>query len=333
MAHSGRVGIYANKAEWFIVLRWIAVLGGLLIILIAPYLVPLDIKYGKLVAVLVLVGLLNTLYLWYWKKIKGVIVKSQIEWAKKVEFFLHIQMGLDLLALSFLLFFSGGSNNPLVLFLLFHLAIGAILFDRKQSLPYFFVALFVPWLLFWIEPLNNSNPNLWTGLVEIHPEYQRAILWAYSLTVIGLWFFLTELAADLREKERELLAASDMLHLANDELKELDVYKNRFLKQVVVQLKEPVMEVGLELGKVEKSLSSEETRSLEAVDMAKKRIWALLQLIEDLVWLSRAQVKDIPFKREWLNVFEILRKCILEKEKQAAAKGIHFQIHGIRKCF
>ncbi len=304
-----------------------AIAGGLLILLIAPFLVPLNIRYERLVAVLLFGGVLNGLYLWYWNRLKqrGFL---QTEWTKKAEWFLHIQMGGDLLALTLLLFFSGGSNNPLVFFFLFHLAIGAILFDRKQSLPYALAALAIPWMLYWVEPLTNPTQNLWKGLGEIQPEHQKAILLAYSLTVAGLWFFLANLAEDLREKERNLWETGEKLHLANEELKELDVFKNRFLKQVVMQVKDPLMEVGLELGKVEKSLTHPDDPSLKALDTAKKQIWALLQLIEDLVWISRTRAQDSSFKRNWVDVYETLRKCIQSKEAEVEAKGIHFQLHG-----
>src|SRR5258708_4596615 len=119
--------IYAKKGGWFIGLRWIAVVGGLMILLVAPFLIPLDIKYERLIAVLLLVGLLNAAYLLYWNRLKQIGL-PQKEWTRKAERFLHVQMEADLLALSLLLFFSGGSNNPLVFFYLFHLAIGAILF-------------------------------------------------------------------------------------------------------------------------------------------------------------------------------------------------------------
>ncbi len=320
-------GIYTKKGGWFIRLRWIAVAGGLLILLVAPFLLPLNVKNERLVIVLLLGGLLNGIYLWYWNHLKKANY-SQTEWTQKAQWFLHIQMSGDLLALTLLLFFSGGSNNPLVFFYLFHLAIGAILFNRWQSFPYALAALVIPWILYWVEPLTNPAQNLWKGLGEIQPDHQRAILLAYSLTVAGLWFFLTNLAEDLREKERSLWEAGEKLQAANEELKELDVFKNRFLKQVVMQVKDPLMEVGLELGKVEKSLSHADEPSLKAVDSAKKQIWALLQLIEDLVWISKTRAQDKSFKRDLVDVYETLMKCIQAKEDQAGAKGIHFQLHG-----
>ncbi len=88
------------------------------------------------------------------------------------------------------------------------------------------------------------------------------------------------------------------------------------------------MDVGLELGKVEKTFAAADGTGLSAVENAKKRIWSLLQLVEDLTWLSRARAQDMPFKREWVEVYETLRRCVQAREAQAEAKGIHFQLHG-----
>jgi signal transduction histidine kinase len=319
--------LYVQKGGWFIGLRWVAIAGGLLILLVAPSLLPLDIRYERLVAILFLVGLLNGLYLWYWRRLKAVAL-SRSDVSPEAKKFLHVQMGGDMAALTLLLFFSGGSNNPLVFFYLFHLAIGAILFDRKQSLPYALAALGLPWALYGVESLAQALQSLWKGIAPLQPEHQKAILWAYSLTAAGLWFFLTHLVEELREKEKKLWEAGEKLRFANEELKALDIYKTRFLKQVVVRVKEPLMEVGLELGKVEKSFSEPGSQILKAMEDAKKHIWAILQLIEDLTWLSRARTQDMPFKWEWVDVYETLRKCIQSKEAQAGAKGIHFKLHG-----
>ncbi len=119
-------GIYVQKGGWFIGLRWVAVAGGLLILWVAPFLLPLEIKTTRLAAVLFIVGLLNGFYLWYWNRLKTIHF-SRTDGSQKAEWFLHAQMGVDLAALTLMLFFSGGSNNPLFLFFLSDLAIGAML--------------------------------------------------------------------------------------------------------------------------------------------------------------------------------------------------------------
>jgi signal transduction histidine kinase len=319
--------IYTRKVGWFISLRWMAVGGGLLIVLVAPSLLPLDIKYARLASILLSLGLLNGVYLWYWNRLKAIQL-SRIDGSLKAERFLHIQMGGDMAALTLLLYFSGGSNNPLVFFYLFHLAIGAILFDWRRSLPYALAAFGLPWMLYGLEPLTYPAQDLWKGIAGLQPEHEKAILLAYSLTAAGLWFFLTHLAEELREKEKSLWETGEKLRFANEELKILDIYKTRFFKQVVARLKEPLMEVGLELGKAEKSLADPGSQPVQAMEGAKKHIWSLLQLIEDLSWLSRVRALDMPFKKEWVDVYETLRKSIQCKEALAGAKGIHFKLHG-----
>jgi signal transduction histidine kinase len=108
----------------------------------------------------------------------------------------------------------------------------------------------------------------------------------------------------------------------------MDLFKDRFLRQVVFQLKSPTIEMDFDLSAAEKAVTPKGGKALEAIQMAKKRVWSLLELIEDLVWLSRLEVQDIPFHKEWIDVYEALLKRVQVLEDQARQKGIEFKLHG-----
>jgi two-component system sensor histidine kinase VicK len=146
--------------------------------------------------------------------------------------------------------------------------------------------------------------------------------------VVGLWYFLSRLAQDLRSREKVLRETSGKLLNANEQLKQLDVFKNRFLHQVVTKLKGPTVEMDFDLSEVEKSVPKEKGDALVPIQIAKKRAWILLELIEDLSWLSRVDAEDIPFKKEWVDVHGALTERIQAMEGQALQKGIAFQLNG-----
>ena len=285
------------------------------------------VQYGKIGACILVLALLNALYLAYWEKLKSTSPDSA-DYAGKVRAFLHFQMAADLALLTVMLYFSGGVKNPLILFYLFHLAISAILFTQKESLYYAALALALPWILYFSEWTGFLKADPWQGISGLSPEHEQSLLWGYSAVVAGLWFFLSRLSLDVEVKEEALREATDKLRTANEALKQLDVYKNQFLKQVVFQLKKPAIEIDFDLSTVEGSLDSKSEKALEAVQMAKKRIWILLELIEDLVWLSRMQAGEGTIKKTWVNVYETLLERIQAVEEQARHKGITFQLHG-----
>ncbi len=319
--------IHIERLGWFIGLRWGAVAGAMVLLLTSPWLAPAAIPYRETGVCVLALGILNGFYLAYWNKLKAAGLSPEIL-AGKARLFFHLQMAADLALLTTMLCFSGGAKNPLILFFLFHLAISAILFSQAESLFYAGLALVLPWVLYFSEKAGGLAANPWPGISGITGDHERSLLWAYSAAVAGLWFFLSRLGLDLDAKEQALRETGEKLQAANGALKQLDVFKNQFLKQVVSQLKKPAVEMNFDLSAVESAMESKNEKTREALHTAKKRIWTLLELIEDLVWLSRAKAGDAPLKKISVNVYETLLQRIQVVEGQARQKGITFQLHG-----
>jgi len=318
--------IHLERLDWFIRLRWWALGGGLVILFTARFFVPLDLDYPGLLACLGVLGVLNGSYLWYWKRLKAL--KPKGEHGERAGGILHLQMFLDLLLLTALLYLGGGTQNPLLLLYLFHLAISAIVFTERESLLYAGLAAGLPWMLHFVGRAENHRGSPWKGPAEVPEGFETALVWALTLAAGGLWFFLSRLAKDLREKEKGLRKAGEEIHKANDELRHLDEYKNRFLKQVVFRLKQPAVEVDFDLSAVEREVPARNEGALAAVGTAKKRLWNLLETIEDLTWLSRLKAGDELPKKGSFEVYEALLKRIQALEGEAGKKGIQFQLHG-----
>lgn len=315
--------IQAGRLGWFIRLRWLAAMGGLALLAAAVLFFPGKAAIGKLGACLLCVTALNALYLHYWKKLGRQALPE--ERARIIyDRFLHFQMVADLVLLTLMLFFSGGAGNPLILLYLFHLAISSILFPPRTSLYYALAAWLLPWFLYWIDdpligpagPLDRALTPAFSGLS------------AYSSVVAGLWYFLSRITLDLDAKEKALRETSDKLLGAYEQLKQLDVYKSRFLRQVVFQLKGPAIDMDFDLSEVERAVARKGDKAQAPVQRAKKRVWTLLELVDDLVWLSRIEAEDVPFHKEWIEVYDTLLGRVQMVEGQARQKGIDLQLHG-----
>ena len=316
-----------QQLQWFIHLRWAAVLGGVLIVGIGSMLAPIRLPIGIPMACLLFLGLVNGGY--------QVLLKN---WTKasaspgglegKIQGLFHVQTILDLVVLTFMLGVSGGAQNPLFLFYLFHLAISTILFTVWESLGYALAALLLPWAMYLFQPYLSGGATLWPGFSAGWDLWLKAVLAGYSATVAGLWFFLTRLASDLRSKQKVLEDVTQKLSTANENLKEVDDYKNQFLRQVVFQLKGPAIDMDFDLSAIEQALPKRSGKAGDAVQTAKKRVWSLLELIDDLVWLSKSNVEAIPFKKEAVDVYAVLLKRVQHHEAEARGKGLELQLHG-----
>jgi signal transduction histidine kinase len=179
----------------------------------------------------------------------------------------------------------------------------------------------------FLTPISGIG-NPWPVLSGEWELWLKSVLAAYSITVAGLWFFLTRLASDLRLKQSNLEDVTQKLSAANENLKQVDVYKNQFLRQVVFQLKGPAIDMDFDLSAIEQSLPKRGEKTDMALRTAKKRVWSLLELIDDLVWLSKTNVEEMPFKKERVDVYEVLLKRIQNHEAEARLKGLDLQLHG-----
>ncbi len=319
--------IQLERLSWFINLRWAAVVGGILILFTGPLAVPVNIDYGKLFLCVGLLALLNGAYFLYWRKVQGAgLPKAELE--KKAGRLLHLQMIVDFVLLTAMIAFSGGAENPIFLFYLFHLAISVMVFPMGISLFYSVPALALPWALHFLEPLNLSSQAFWRDNTFFMRDHEITLLFAYSVTVAGLWFFISRLSSDIDKREGKLIVATEQLRQANEQLNQLETYKNHFIKQVVYQLKTPAINIDFDLSTLEKALTKPEEKVTEALQEAKKRIWALLELIDDLTWLSKVGAEDVPFKKEWVDVYATLLKKVQILEPEAARRGIAFKLHG-----
>ena len=119
-----------RQAYWLIKLRWMAAAGVCLSIFFTSEVLGVSLQKRPLYGISATLFLYNVLSLLLLKrklKINGDIVFVSIN---KI---INFQISLDLLALTALLHYSGGVENPFVIYFVFHMAIASILLSRWQS--------------------------------------------------------------------------------------------------------------------------------------------------------------------------------------------------------
>ncbi len=204
------------RHEWLIRLRWWAIAGVLVTSLSAALLnwvlspVPLFLVAG---------GMVFANFFFQHAR----LVSDELDSDQGEALPLALQIVCDLCALTLLLHFSGGLENPFFMFFAFHMAIGAMLLSRGQA--YLMVVCAV--LLFggsvaaeffgWI-PHHHLALKLVGAGHDFHdfwrsPTYLMGFLTAFSLMLFGVVFFVRSVevrrvAAErkVRERERVVLA-------------------------------------------------------------------------------------------------------------------------------
>ena len=119
-----------RRYKWLINLRWIAA-GG---VLLAGFLVHLVFKLPIPVLPVFLIGILlllsNILYLYFYNNISA---DPETAFPKHIRLVI-IQIISDLILLTLLLHYSGGVENPFMIYYIFHMMLAGILLPRKVSL-------------------------------------------------------------------------------------------------------------------------------------------------------------------------------------------------------
>ena len=120
---------------WLINLRWIAITGLGLIILLS-FLLSFKVHFFGLLLVLAGLVIHNLISALLLKKSISSQKKNLISYIHKIIFY---QIVIDLLLLTILIHFSGGFVTPLLLFYTFHVVLASVLLSKKISYQIAFI--------------------------------------------------------------------------------------------------------------------------------------------------------------------------------------------------
>ncbi len=286
-----------DRLGWLIRLRWLAVLGTGVALALASLLYPGELYLGPLIGVTLIIVLYNTQFVFYARTLK--VSHAGTARLRSATQFACVQIVLDLLALAALIHFSGGVENPIAVFLVFHTIIASILLSRRVS---FLMATLAALLFAAVAGLEYVGllPHYHLPLLGKTELYRNT---AYLLAVAGilaltLWlvaYMTSSISVKLRERDRELLqshqtalAKSRELETLNERLRRIDAERTRFVTLVTHELRAPINTIHtcVELA-LAGTTSPEMVRDI--LERVKKRTAELSELITDLLRLARAR--------------------------------------------
>jgi len=214
------------RLRWFVQLRWLFLLGLAVVIFFARKIFNLEIEHNwiPIYIIGVLVFLYNVgFYIRHWLVRKHK--ESKVS-PRELRIEANLQIGLDLMALIFLIHYSGGIENPFIFFFIFHMIMGSILLSRLDIWFQAIGAIFILMLLlglsyFGIIPHYHINgfahPGLW-----LNKPYIWAGAVSFSLTILMTIYMTTSIAQSLRKRERELFETKNQLEKKSQELEQVN---------------------------------------------------------------------------------------------------------------
>lgn len=207
-----------KNLQWLFVLRNLMIGAQAFMILFSVHGLEIPLYQAPLWGIVTLQSIFNW---WTWLKLTDVQPTNQID--------LFIQMMVDVFAIAFILYFTGGANNPIAWFFLLPLIIAATVLP--PALTWYLVILAsgcYTILIGYYQPLPALGPEtleyvtappIATHALMIDPQHAHlhAVMEEHhvQLHAFGMWFgfvfsaalvayFVAEMAENLRERERKL---------------------------------------------------------------------------------------------------------------------------------
>jgi two-component system sensor histidine kinase RegB len=204
---------------WFIKLRWWAILGQIMIFLLATILFQLDI-WIEMWLLVVCIMMLSNVYLSQNQQAMG---RNQLHWT----------IVFDLLMLSLLLMSSGGPSNPFTVLYLVYVALASITLSSNwiwitcilsnicfTSLFFFHVQINPQANMHQMHQMHQTSSHMSHSSGDFLDLHLQGMLIAFMLTSVLIAYFIAKVSLSLKQKEQEL---SDMktLALRNEQLASL----------------------------------------------------------------------------------------------------------------
>lgn len=279
-----------DRVSWFINIRWLAIIGVTACIILSQYIIGLHLPSV-------------TLYLWsgagalLFLNICFLVVKKKIHDPRR---FILFQMVSDLLILAYLLYFSGGLENPLFIIFLFHIIIAGILLSQRDTyiISLITTVLFLS-LVFSRYKQVVSHHTLW-------------LLSSFILLLAGTTYFVTTIMKNLRQTNQRLAESEKLMALG------------QITGYIAHEVNNPIMIIS---SKAKLALSMKDTYIPEQV---RDKLMVIDRYSERIAGVVRGLLNFISPRRELETASIDINKVIIESLNLIEARARQSQIEAAK---
>lgn len=303
--------------RWFIRLRWLAVASLFIIVAVTRWLIGIELPIAQLFGLGGVLAGYNFLFKWYAETLSARPREQPVY--RLALWFANVQVLADLGCMTVLLHFSGGVENPLSVFYVFHVIIASIMLPRLESYAHALVAFGMFALMVSLEYAGVLPHYQLAGYLS-EPQFRNAQfifghLGALAVTLFVSAFMATAIVGRLRERQAELAATSSRLA-------ELEARKSRFMRVAAHQLRSPLSAIHSLLAVVLRNYEGlGEAKRLEMLRRAENRTRLMLGLLSELLDLSRLRdARDQKPARELVKFDDLAERVVALFSAQAEEK-------------
>ena len=329
------------RLKVFVNMRWLAILGIIMATLVASQAFHISFPHVPVYIACAFMALYNLVLFREIRRMKPEPDKLGLL-IHKIRTHSNIHIILDLLALTVILHFTGGIENPFFFYFIFHIILASI------ALPYktvYLLATAAIALLISLVGLEYIGVIPHVNLVGFAPptlyqqgSYITAVLASLATLIYASAYMATAISGELRKRQRQVLQLSESLlqektmelEKSSQEIAKLEEERNRFLRFIGIaahDLKAPLAAIqsymGVMLGGYSGELNDKQKNMLER---SSQRIKDLLNLISDLLDIPRIETGQIVQEMKTISLRQVVRNCLQEQRSLAKEKGVKLKV-------
>jgi len=315
--------------------RWIAAIGVAVLALVAHNVLRITFPTIPVYVIAISIALYNLIF---WLYARGLRPEDTPDLVEKVRRFAAVQSVVDLLALTVLLHFTGGIENPFVFYFVFHITIASILLPYGAAYSLATLAVLLLCSLIGLEYFGVI-PHVHLGGFFPPDLYRQetyilAIVFTFATVLYISTYMATSIAGELRKRQREVASLRDRclidftaLEEVNKRLTELDRLRTYFLGMVSHDLKAPLVAIESYLQVILGGFAGEiNEEQREMLGRSSHRIGELLDLTSDLLDVSRIEAGQIAKEFKAMSLPEVVEGSLEDIQAMAKEKEMQVQV-------
>ncbi len=303
-------------AHWLIRLRWFAIIGIYIAYYIAKHFLQItiqDLPVYIIIGFLILLNVLSISFLKYLQK-SGVRKSS-----KDIKRIINFQISTDLIVLTILLHYTGGVENPFIIYYIFHMIIGSIMLSTKESFLQTSFALFLLGSMTYLEYLGVVKHYPLTGFITTNMYTNFTYLACTGIIFISTSYFVVYITRTIIKQAEKHEAAYLQ---ANSKLKQRDKVKNEYVMRVTHDIKGHITAIQSCVTVLNQKLTGPLNQQQEDfVSRAHKRIQILNKFISDLLSITNKRLLE-KSEKKYFSLKNSIEEIIKMVEDSAQGKNI-----------
>lgn len=307
-----------KRTQWLIRHRWMAICAVIIATYITKNVIDVDVQENAIYGV---VGFLviENLFALFWLKYLLRCCPENIY--RNVKYNINFQISTDLIALTAILHFSGGIENPFFLVYIFHMVIASILLSEFETYLQTTLALALFGLLIYFE-YSGTLAHFCIGKHQSLDHdlskdaiYISRVYFIFTFTCYILVYLSSSMGKRMRNQE-------DGLTKALNKLKRQDEIKNEYVLRVTHDIKGHLAAIQTNLAVVTKEiLGPIDKKQEEFINRAYNRTLKLTNFVKNLLALTQMRLSD-KFEKEVFSLKNLIENIVESVKVNADNKNI-----------